>query len=396
MHREFIQKLTSIVEANLANENFGPVELAKEAGFNHSSLNRKLKSICNQTNSQFIREIRLKKAKELLQNEELTIAEISYRVGFGSPTYFSKCFHEYFGHAPGEMRDLEPEYITESQFPEVRTKKFSQRKMMISTVAGLIVVISLTVFIVRQNFLFIPGKSIAVMPFINDNRNSTDDFFINGVSETIMDKLSQIEDLNVKSRSSTEIYRNNRTKSTRRVGHELRVRYIVEGSGQKIGDSVLISVQLIEVRKDRHFFSRQYTGKYEDIFSLYNEIAFDVAANVKAIITPEEKKLINNSSSKDLEVMRMMIQGNEMLNNANINHSQRNEFLKQAEIFYRNAINIDSINSQAWIQMGNAYLNRQEYDSAMVFAKKAIRISPDNSDAHLLTGLIYCFQHNAG
>jgi AraC-like DNA-binding protein len=100
MHREFIQKLTNLVEANLANESFGPEELAKEAGMSHSNLNRKLKAITIQNSSQFIREIRLKKARELLINEDLTVAEISYRVGFGSPTYFNNCFHEYFGLLP--------------------------------------------------------------------------------------------------------------------------------------------------------------------------------------------------------------------------------------------------------------------------------------------------------
>lgn len=105
MQREFIQKLTALVEASLANEKFGPEELAAEAGMSHSNLNRKLKSLTNQNASQFIREIRLKKAKEMLQNEELTAAEISYRVGFGSPTYFNKCFHEFYGYAPGEMRN---------------------------------------------------------------------------------------------------------------------------------------------------------------------------------------------------------------------------------------------------------------------------------------------------
>jgi AraC-like DNA-binding protein len=64
VYKEFIQKLTNIVEANLANENFGPEELAREAGMSHSNLYRKLKSISNQNASQFIREIRLKKAKK--------------------------------------------------------------------------------------------------------------------------------------------------------------------------------------------------------------------------------------------------------------------------------------------------------------------------------------------
>ena len=108
MHREFIQKLTNLVEANLANEKYGPDDLSREVGLSHTHLNRKLKSISNQNISQFIREVRLKKARELLLNGDLTIAEISYRVGFSYTPYFNKCFHEYFGVAPGELRNREP------------------------------------------------------------------------------------------------------------------------------------------------------------------------------------------------------------------------------------------------------------------------------------------------
>jgi AraC-like DNA-binding protein len=131
MSREFIQKLTEIVEANLANENFGPDELVREAGMSHSNLNRKLKTISNQNVSQFIREVRLKKAKELLLNEDATAAEISYRVGFGSPTYFNNCFREYFGVAPGELRNREPvtESVPEPRENRLKTSRGSQNEL---------------------------------------------------------------------------------------------------------------------------------------------------------------------------------------------------------------------------------------------------------------------------
>jgi AraC-like DNA-binding protein len=107
MNNDFIKRLTDIVDANLANEKFGVEDLVREKGLSHSCLHRMLKTSTNQTISQFIREIRLKKAKELLLNQDLTVSEISYRVGFGSPTYFNKCFHEYFGYPPGEARNHE-------------------------------------------------------------------------------------------------------------------------------------------------------------------------------------------------------------------------------------------------------------------------------------------------
>ena len=102
-----IRKLTEIVLANLENENFGVKELANESGMSHYRLNRRLHSISNKTINQFISETRLQKALEMLQNEELTAAEVAYKVGFSSPAYFNTCFHEFFGYPPGKVKKRE-------------------------------------------------------------------------------------------------------------------------------------------------------------------------------------------------------------------------------------------------------------------------------------------------
>jgi AraC-like DNA-binding protein len=81
--------------------------LYQTSGMNRSNLNRRLRSIKNQDISQFIREIRLNKAMTMLQNNEGTAAEIAFRVGFGSPTYFNKCAHDYYGFTHGEVRKKE-------------------------------------------------------------------------------------------------------------------------------------------------------------------------------------------------------------------------------------------------------------------------------------------------
>ena len=110
--KDFIEKLTGIVLANIDNENFGVDELIKSTGLSHATVLHKIKSISQKTISQFICEIRLHKAFELLQNGSVTSAEVAYKVGFGSPAYFSSCFHEYFGYTPGEVKNKAP-YIDE-------------------------------------------------------------------------------------------------------------------------------------------------------------------------------------------------------------------------------------------------------------------------------------------
>jgi AraC-like DNA-binding protein len=104
MEPTFIERLTRITEENLTNEHFSVDDLANAMGMTYTTLYRQLKSSTDKTISQFVREIRLKKANEILLQEDVTASEVAYRVGFGSPTYFNRCFHKYFGYAPGEIR----------------------------------------------------------------------------------------------------------------------------------------------------------------------------------------------------------------------------------------------------------------------------------------------------
>ena len=93
---EFIKRLSKVIDANFADENFGVRELAKKLRMNRSYIHRKLKSINNKSASEFIREIRLNKAKDMLMQDIDTVSGIAYKVGFGSPAYFTKCFHDFF------------------------------------------------------------------------------------------------------------------------------------------------------------------------------------------------------------------------------------------------------------------------------------------------------------
>jgi uncharacterized protein (TIGR02145 family) len=102
----FIRKLTEIIQANIGNEYFSIKELAHELGMSKYSLIRRLNAITHKTFKQFIREARLQKAFQMLQNEELTASEIAYKVGFSSPAYFNTCFHDFFGYPPGQVKKI--------------------------------------------------------------------------------------------------------------------------------------------------------------------------------------------------------------------------------------------------------------------------------------------------
>jgi len=269
----FIRKLTAIVLANMENEQFGVDVVSRQMGMTYSKINRKLKSINNQKLSKFIREIRLKKAMEMLQRGEATVSEIAFRVGFGSSTYFDKCFHDYYGFAPGEVKKRE---ISDPGHEEniliQNTAKRQQKKPMRRAIVFLLpwilfifTFIAITILLIfyiqdrrQSKALANLEKSIAVLPFNNDSPNDSTTYFMDGVMEEILNNLQKIKDFRVLSRNSVEQFRNNTTKSTPEIAKKLGVNYIVEGEGQKYGNTFRLRVQLIAADNEKHLWAESY------------------------------------------------------------------------------------------------------------------------------------------
>ena len=398
MNNSFIQKLIGLVEANLANENFGREDLAREAGISRSTLNRKLRSILNQNSSQFIREIRLKKAKELLRNEELTVAEISYRVGFGSTTYFNKCFHDYFGVAPGELRNHEPEDETEKQPVQPISKKRKRPKILIGLLLGLIVLIPFSVYLINKDSKnAIKEKSIAVLPFVNHSPEEGTTYIINGLQEEILDKLEKIGDLQVKSRTAVEKYKDTKL-SISTIAKELKVNYILEGSGQKVGDNIRIRLQLIETDSGNHLWSKPFEEEVNDktIFDIQEKVALSVADELGAILTPEEKTRITNKPTQNPAAYNYYLRGIEYMKL--YGSSWKLEELYKAKHNFEMAIKLDTTFAEAYVHLASIFLNNLVYldfflppylDSAFMMVNKALSIDKKNSEAYWLRGSYY-------
>jgi DNA-binding response OmpR family regulator len=104
VEEEFLQKALRAVEENLSDENFSVDQLSKALFMDRTQLFRKLKALTDQNPSNFIRNLRLKKAKYMLENGAGTVSDIAFAVGFGSTTYFNKCFKEFYGESPGRIK----------------------------------------------------------------------------------------------------------------------------------------------------------------------------------------------------------------------------------------------------------------------------------------------------
>ena len=105
MDEKFLNRLIESVELHMSNEKFGVTMLSSELGMSRSKLHRKLILILAQGPNKFIRTYRLQRSHELLKQNTATSSEISHQVGFGSPSYFTKCFHSHFGYTPSELKD---------------------------------------------------------------------------------------------------------------------------------------------------------------------------------------------------------------------------------------------------------------------------------------------------
>ena len=484
-HQDFIEKITLIIQKNISDERFGVEDLASSINMSRSNLLRKVKALKGISVNQFIREERLKTGFELMKGSDLTVSEVSYRVGFSSPSYFIKCFHDHYGYTPGEaikagsdsvlhgssvkgykdhrlaaimFTDIEgytalmqkdedkalefinrhrevfnsitskyggrilqfygdgtlstfesaidavncgiemqmsfklnpmipvrigihsgdvifskdgvigdgvnvasrieslaipgSVFVSEKVFDEIKnqsfiqtislgkfefknvtkpievfaitnpgltipdindlngnikkedkgpTKKSTNFSSLLSTLKWAIIpfmAIVAGIFFYNQGWINsspddintskeLSDKSIAVLPFINDSGDSSNIYIINGLMEAILNNLQKINDLRVISRTSTERYRGS-GKSMPEIAKDLNVRYLVEGSGQKLGEHILLNVQLIDAVSDSHIWSQQFERETSDIFNIQIEVAKSIADEIQVIIRPDE------------------------------------------------------------------------------------------------------------
>lgn len=118
----------------------------------------------------------------------------------------------------------------------------------------------------------IDENSIAVLPFINMSSEPNQEYFSDGLSEELLNVLTQVEGLNVASRTSSFVYKND-TRNIRQIARTLRVANILEGSVRKVGERLRITAQLIDTSNDRHLWSDSYDRDMDDIFQIQDEIA---------------------------------------------------------------------------------------------------------------------------
>ena len=388
---DFLSQLTVIVDKNISNEQFGVSELADEMNMSRSNLLRKVKKQTKLSVSQLISQVRLKRAMELLRKSSFNVSEVSQQVGFSSTSYFIKCFREYYGYPPGEVGKRPEEQVVAVPAYQPKTK----RNLLILASVGLVVALAVGLFMYKppsSSGSSAIEKSVVVLPFKNESNDSTNIYLINGLMESTLNNLQKIKDLKVISRTSAEKYRNT-TKSIPEMAKELNANYFIEGSGQKIGDRILLNIQLIEGSTDKHLWANQYRREVKDIFALQQEIAKSIAEEIQAIITPEEAQRIGKNPTDNVVAYDLFLKGREEF------YKGGRKNLEAAIPIFKKAIEHDGEFALAYAEIALIYYYldmfqaEKKYTAEMnSYADKALLFDPKLANSLVAKALYY--MHN--
>lgn len=382
----FLKQLTARIEEHIAEEQFGVSELAEAMHMSRSNLLRKVKKAGNLSVSQLISQVRLQRAMELLRTTSFNVSEVALKVGYKSTSYFIKCFREYYGYPPGEA-NKRPDTAPVAPPPERR----NTTALIASALASIALIALAWWGYSRMSAPERPAleKSIVVLPFKNDSADSSNVYLINGLMEATLGNLQKIKDLKVLSRTSAEKYRHHQ-KTAPEIARELQVSYIVEGSGQKIGDRIVLNIQLIDGASDRHLWSKQYRREANNIFDLQQEISKDIATEIQAVITPEEKSRIEKVHTNNPQAYDSYMKGLDLLNQGT------KESVTTSLQHFDEAIRLDKQFSLAYAHAGMAcyfldYLRTEKthLEALGTYADQALLHDPTLGEAFTAKAMYY-------
>ena len=288
--------------------------------------------------------------------------------------------------------------IEQSPQEEIDVKKNSKWPALLAVLS----IVLLAAYLLTDLFIFGSGissfsdKSVAVLPFDNLSNDPEQDYFSDGITEDIINHLAKVEALKVKSRTTTEQYKNP-TKTIPVIGDELGVCYILEGSIRKIDNTVRIVAQLIDVKNDVHVWTETYDREMVEIFDIQSDIAIEIARVLEAKLTNEERQHIKGGRRPDKRSSEITAY-DYLLRARNIWREGNDEQdLVNALQLLEEAIKMDPEFARAYVLKGKIlHFGMREFgvstelwiDQALELANHAIGIDSTRADAFLLKGSI--------
>jgi len=237
----------------------------------------------------------------------------------------------------------------------------------------------------------IDENSIAVLPFINMSSEPNQEYFSDGLSEELLNVLTQVEGLNVASRTSSFAYKND-TRNIRQIARTLRVANILEGSVRKVGDRLRITAQLIDTSSDRHLWSDSYDRNMNDIFQIQDEIANAIVSALTTELGIGLQAVSVDTATSNLDAYDLFLKARELFI-ARKNLPTSWKLLEQAT-------QMDPQFARAWEALAavqavaTTWFPGDGVDHpalALEAAQKALEIDPKLSMAYAVIGLMFEF-----
>jgi TolB-like protein len=238
----------------------------------------------------------------------------------------------------------------------------------------------------------ISEKSIAVLPFENLSEEKQNEYFADGVQDQILTDLSQIADLKVISRTSVMQYKSGASRNLRKIGEELGVAHVVEGSVQRAAKKIRVNAQLIDARTDAHLWAQTYDRDLADVFAIQTEIAKTIADQLQAKLSPNEKKAIEQPPTTDLAAFDLYSRARTILLTRTASASGEQE-VRQAIGFLDQSVRRDPSFFDAYCQLAFAHetlyavIGFDHTPARLAQAEAALqaatRLRPDAGETHL-------------
>jgi len=270
----------------------------------------------------------------------------------------------------------------------------SSSSWKIASYISFVVIVMLLVLniIPRTGKKEILDKSIAVLPFENLSEESGNEYFVDGLVEDLLNRISFIEELKVISRTSSEMYREKGDKSVPQIAEELKVAYILEGSVQRYGKKARVTVQLIDAKNDDHIWADSYDRDIDDVFVTQSEIALKIASELDEILTTKQEAMIQHDNTRNVRALELYQMGRFYWN------KRTGDGFEKSIEYFEQAIEADPAYGLAYANLADTYalmalqgyMNEQEgRDKGEELALKALEIDENLGEAYTVLGQIY-------
>jgi eukaryotic-like serine/threonine-protein kinase len=230
--------------------------------------------------------------------------------------------------------------------------------------------------------------SIAVLPFANSSANPDSEYLSDGITESLINNLSQLPTLRVIARSTVFRYKGQQT-DPQKIGQDLRVRAVLSGRVMQRGDTLIVSTELMDVVTGAQLWGRQYNRETTDVFALQDELSTDISEKLQLRLTREERQRLTRRYTDDANAYQMYLRGRYHWN-------QRSpEGLQKAVDYFNQAVAADPAYALAYAGLADTYnlisffnllRPREAMPRAKAAAAKALQIDPNLAEAHISLG----------